>query len=183
MDMYLLLPFIFVFAARSRGVGPLLALWLAAAAAGAVVALGPRWDLRLYAPCFLAGVIAFKLFDGTPRRMPWWTWPPFVVALTLLFLWRPTLKGGWACCLILGIAIPRFAEMPDGLFRLACHLSRALLVRHLLEPLHLRLAGVRQAGRRATRAPLGGLRRHGHGAAGSALPLDRSAHDRRSESG
>jgi peptidoglycan/LPS O-acetylase OafA/YrhL len=121
MQMYLVLPAIFLLVQRQRGVRTALGLWAAA------FLFGLQWqrhrvlEMPAYVPCFLAGVVAFKLAGRRPR-MPYWLWPVALVVIALVHLWNPSVTSSWACCLALGLLIPEFAEMPEGLARRACHL-------------------------------------------------------------
>ena len=81
----------------------------------------PEEHLR-YSPCFLAGVVAYKLGTGSPRHWPASAWPVFLLAITTAFLLRPSVEAGWVCCLGVGIAVSRFHELSDGSLREACRL-------------------------------------------------------------
>ncbi len=123
MEMYLLLPALFLFS--RRGLAPLLGVFAAVCAASFWWLHSPRWDLfelPKYVPCFFAGVIAYRSGRGQPRSLPFWIWPLALALLTLAFLRHPTFAGGWCCTFCLALLIPRCREMPDGALRKGCQL-------------------------------------------------------------
>jgi peptidoglycan/LPS O-acetylase OafA/YrhL len=114
MQMYLTLPALFFFAKNSRTSRPLFALWIACALLALAWARAGRADLfdfPQYVPCFLAGVVAFRLAPVTRRSFPPLLWPVALVALTIVYLLWPTRPGGAVSCLVLGVLIPRFREL------------------------------------------------------------------------
>jgi peptidoglycan/LPS O-acetylase OafA/YrhL len=115
MQMYLLLPALFLVAA-AHSVRPLLGLWII----GLVAALRPWYfeargipDLIVYAPYFLSGVIAYKLLGVRRTLVPSALWPALLAAITVLYIRDPSDTGGRGpiCCLVLALAIPRFAQL------------------------------------------------------------------------
>jgi peptidoglycan/LPS O-acetylase OafA/YrhL len=121
MQMYLVLPAIFLLVQRRRGAGTALGLWAAAFIFGLAWQRHRVFEMPAYVPCFLAGVVAFKLAGRKPR-LPHWLWPIALAAIAFVYLWKSTLTSSWVCCLALGLLIPEFAEMPEGFVRRACHL-------------------------------------------------------------
>jgi peptidoglycan/LPS O-acetylase OafA/YrhL len=110
VQMYLALPFLFLW--RRRSLGWLLALWLACGLLGHFVQTIPAlgwFTLMLYVPNFLPGVIAFALPEK--RSLPSFCWPLFVLLLTGAYLWSPSRRMGATLCLLLGLALPRFREI------------------------------------------------------------------------
>jgi peptidoglycan/LPS O-acetylase OafA/YrhL len=116
MQMYLLLPVLFLLARSRRGIWMIAALW-----AGTALIDTHRTgllrhgvpELVIYVPCFVAGVFAYALTKQKNMRLPAWLWPAAVAALTFLFLRDPTYRNAWYCCLALAIAIPQFQEMTN----------------------------------------------------------------------
>jgi len=119
MHMYLLLPLCFYAAVKTQ---PIKLIWLilAGAAAIAVAAryFGKPWIFLPYAPCFLAGVMAYRVSTARRFSIPAYLWP---VGLLLWFgilfktLAIPSLHanrfvGSWVLCVILGLAIGSFRE-------------------------------------------------------------------------
>jgi peptidoglycan/LPS O-acetylase OafA/YrhL len=142
VQMYLFLPFLFVWVKRSgvtrsgvtrswvkqswmqrkRIFWSLLGLWavslLAAWVQPNVPALG-RASLLRFVPCFLPGIIAF----AGPRvpRLRSYLWPIFILGLVCAFSLYPVLPMGWMLCLILGIFIPFFREIQSRSIRFISH--------------------------------------------------------------
>ena len=114
VQMYLLLPFLFLLGrARSRRI--LFLVWVLSIPI-AILQLHTtgRLDVLGYAPCFLSGVIAWKLSLSLPRRFPGWLWPAAFVATWPLFFMathQNDMYYRWVFCLSLGLAIPWFQEI------------------------------------------------------------------------
>jgi peptidoglycan/LPS O-acetylase OafA/YrhL len=120
VQMYLLLPFLFVWIRGKRMFWPLMTLWLGSLIVATVQPREPllsRLSILLFVPNFLAGLIAFTL----PRlpRIRAFLWPSFVLGLVLVFTLRPVQLTGWVLCLILGMLIPSFAELTTPWLRAA----------------------------------------------------------------
>jgi peptidoglycan/LPS O-acetylase OafA/YrhL len=112
LQMYLFLPFIFMWVRGRRMFWPLLGVWTASVVAGLaqnhIQALG-RLSILFFVPNFLPGVIAFSR-PHTPRLSSW-LWPVFIMTLVTAFAVRPVFGMGWALCLLLGLLIPSFGEI------------------------------------------------------------------------
>ncbi len=121
MQMYLTLPFLYWVAVNVERASALFAIWFTAGAA-ALLAAPMIGDIFNYAPCFLSGVIAFKLSKRARRTIPYYLWPAFLAALSLAYLVVPTTPMSWLVCLALGVSIPRFEELPAGTLQRACQL-------------------------------------------------------------
>ncbi|MGH9495229.1 MAG: acyltransferase family protein [Candidatus Sulfotelmatobacter sp.] len=122
LQMYLFLPFIFMWVRGRSGVRALFLLWVAS--------LGAAWiqphigwlkwaSLLRFVPCFLPGIIAFVL-PPIPRLRSF-LWPVFVLGLVVAFTLRPTVESGWFLCLLLGMGMPFFQEIQSGWLRTASH--------------------------------------------------------------
>jgi peptidoglycan/LPS O-acetylase OafA/YrhL len=124
VQMYLLLPFLFLFA-RRHGWRGVLTGWIGSGAIGLVwmtwLSTRPGWwrlSLLRYIPCFLPGILAFTLYRIRPRINGRW-WLPAVLSLCAAYLlgyggvdgWRWT---HWFLCLTIGAAIPLFHSMSEG---------------------------------------------------------------------
>lgn len=110
VQMYLLLPFLFLW--RKRSVTFLLVLWLFSGILGRLpeTISSLRWfTLLIYVPNFLPGIIAFTLPEK--KTIPGYLWPPFILLLTAAFLIVPLRPIGAGMCLLLGLTIPRFREI------------------------------------------------------------------------
>lgn len=118
MQMYLMLPLCFLLV--QRGTRAVLGGLLVAIIAGCAVQWAPIpgiWRLSVFkfAPCFLAGVLAFRLLQ-TPRtsKAPAWVWPVLLLGLGTI---GATLDSNaslvaWPFCLVLALLIPRVHDVP-----------------------------------------------------------------------
>ncbi len=106
VQMYLVLPILFPLVRAPRGGARLILIYIVAAP------LSLFNPLFLYAPCFLAGVIAYKLLGTVRPRLPAWLWLPAVVGAVAFYLSRPYSESSWlkdvSICLIVGASIPLF---------------------------------------------------------------------------
>lgn len=118
VQMYLVLPVLFLLA-RSQSVWALFAVWVIAVAVGIAE---PHFTGRLgvieYAPCFVAGVIAWRLSRSVQTSIAGWLWPAAFAAISIIFIFASKSQTGehlfydrWAFCLALGITIPMFQEL------------------------------------------------------------------------
>ena len=117
VQMYLVLPALFALVTRERAPRALL-LWVAAAVLGGLQEQTTltRLDLARYAPCFVAGVVAFQQERRPPEaRAPWFGWP--LVILACFALRQFGLESGWLGCLLLGTTVARFRQVELGWIR------------------------------------------------------------------
>lgn len=113
VQMYLLLPVLFQLL-RRRSLRWPLALW---ALSIPLALLQPQVSARLnvieFAPCFLAGVLAWRM-PGR-ERLPGWLWPLFLALASAGFVAcaepRANNYGRWMVCLAVGLALPWLREM------------------------------------------------------------------------
>src|SRR5581483_7242063 len=114
VQMYLTLPFLFLLGrARSRNV--LFLLWIASIPVAILqIHTTARLNVLGYAPCFIAGVLAWKLSLSVPRRFAGWLWPlAFVATWPVFFLanHEDNMYYRWVFCITLGLTIPWFQEI------------------------------------------------------------------------
>jgi peptidoglycan/LPS O-acetylase OafA/YrhL len=125
MQMYLVLPILYLLVRRISTRIALLGWWLTASMICLLcVRFGdqsPNGSLA-YLPCFLAGVGAYGLLRLPHNQRRFVFWPVTLIACTLLYLWHPTLPMSWVCCLALAVAISRCAAMRRGTVSRACNL-------------------------------------------------------------
>jgi len=122
VQMYLVLPFLFLFF-RARPLRWLLALW---AVSIPLALLQPHVSARLnvieFAPCFLAGALAWRM-QGR-ERWPAWLWPLVLAAACLAFVAyaepRSNNYGRWAVSLAVGLAIPWMRQLAAPALNRAC---------------------------------------------------------------
>lgn len=118
IQMYLLLPGLFLLAGRweSRAPGRVGLLWLAAV--GVVLVLwrmGANYQLLNFTPCFLPGILAFTL-RNTRRTLPPAALFAYLLACAALMSALvnrgvPETLAAWPLCLGLGLLIPRCREL------------------------------------------------------------------------
>jgi peptidoglycan/LPS O-acetylase OafA/YrhL len=132
VQMYIVLPFLYIAVQRWRSVRFVLMLCLAAIACQAFVFVPHgRWlfDLIRYIPCFLSGVLAYQVGRRATARIPGWIWPillTFLVALHCI-LWRNRRESivanlaGYLICMLIGFAAPWFRELPRSPVTAAAH--------------------------------------------------------------
>ena len=112
VQMYVVLPFLYVWLERRAKTGSLLILWVVSLITASVqphIMSLARLSILIFVPNFLAGVIAFSV--APPRRVRSFLWPIFILALIGTFTLRPNQPTGWALCLALGLAIPCFRDL------------------------------------------------------------------------
>jgi peptidoglycan/LPS O-acetylase OafA/YrhL len=139
VQMYLFLPPLFLLAGRIRSVRPLFLLWAASLAIALVHArFGHMPDLVRFMPCFLPGIIAYKLLvlrrpaqENAPSasssvrsrlQLPFFVWPLFLLGICWTYVLEQGKEHGWLICLVVGAAIPYFAEMQNPWLRRASQL-------------------------------------------------------------
>jgi peptidoglycan/LPS O-acetylase OafA/YrhL len=130
VQMYVFLPFLFLWIRKKRGaVWRLSLLWLLSlfiavieikvAAITGPASLAKRLSLLRRIPNFLPGVMAFVL-PHTPKLKSF-LWPIFIFILLGFYVAFPVEAMGWALCLILGLGIPWFGEIQTTSLRMVCN--------------------------------------------------------------
>jgi peptidoglycan/LPS O-acetylase OafA/YrhL len=148
MQMYLFLPALYLLARSVRsallfvvfwGVAVLLAMYIYRLDVPGTHYSGLRPgfpDLLIYVPCFLPGILAYKLTKMRKLELPAAMWPIALAVLTTTYLLRPSNKVGWVCCLLLGIATPQFREMtspiPRRIVRIIARYSYGIYLTHFI---------------------------------------------------
>lgn len=106
VQMYLVLPLLFIALKGRRSGGGLTLIYLAGAA------LSLFFPVCRFVPCFLAGVMAYKLLDWLRPRFAAWLWYPVVTGAVAFYVGFPGSDELWwkdvAVCLAIGAAIPLF---------------------------------------------------------------------------
>ena len=137
IQMYLILPIFFLLARSCRGILPLVGVWFGFVIV-ALVAIRTHHlaNVVIYVPCFIPGIIAYKLGKSGSGTLPFYLWPATIVAMTAVFLEDPVNWMGWICCLIIGLSIPAFSEMRHSGLNYVCHLiarySYGIYLTHLI---------------------------------------------------
>jgi peptidoglycan/LPS O-acetylase OafA/YrhL len=120
MRMYLLLPLIYLLARKWRSPIPVALLGILAVIAGSgsryVEKLGfPDWFI--FAPCFMAGALAYKASSLRRLNLPAALWPIALALMTLFYLHHDTSARSWCTCLALGPLLPQFREFSTPVIR------------------------------------------------------------------
>ncbi len=139
VQMYVLLPFLYM-VARRHGIKAIIQIACAAAVIGLpfdwaisthlVRGLG-RLDIIYFAPCFIAGVIAYRLSKNRIPTISSTLWPVAVLGIVTIYVaWQalfpnPTNRypayRAWIVCWMLGLLIPQFQEMKLRWLRTTSH--------------------------------------------------------------
>ncbi len=135
VQMYILLPFIYLYLVRSRAPSvAILLLWIASLAISFLGFFASQLfflHAATFPALFLGGALAYQLGKTLAPRIPAAVWAPAVLALILLrgvalesgedfFSPRNTLVN--ACtCLLLGFMIPCFENLPASLLTKSAH--------------------------------------------------------------
>jgi len=117
VQMYVVLPALFL-VFRNRSVKLLLAGWcLSVIMALVQPSLGEQFAVLKFAPCFLGGVIAWRLMrNGGAARFPGWLWPLAIAIVSITWMsagaerFLPLHIAAFGLCL--GLSVPLFKEIP-----------------------------------------------------------------------
>jgi peptidoglycan/LPS O-acetylase OafA/YrhL len=106
VQMYLVLPILYLLLRASKGNGRLGLIYLN----GTLLSL--FYLLFRYVPCFLAGVIAYRLLRTLRPRLPHLLWCPTIIGVVALYTMTPYSDQSWSkdvfSCLAVGLLIPLF---------------------------------------------------------------------------
>jgi peptidoglycan/LPS O-acetylase OafA/YrhL len=118
--VYLLLPLIYLLAKKWRSPLPVALLWILAVIAGS----GSHYFEKLgfsnwfiFAPCFMAGALAYKASSLRRLNLPAALWPIALALITLFYLRHDTSARSWWTRLALGLRLPQFREISTPVFR------------------------------------------------------------------
>ena len=129
VQMYVMLPGLYLIARRRSFTGMAIAL-VAAVALGLFVHLVPMrgvWRLTVltFAPCFLAGVLAYHVARRRRPVVPAAAWPLALLGLAALFAAIRLIPGhperSWIGCLLIGLLIPLVRDLPASAVTRAAH--------------------------------------------------------------
>jgi peptidoglycan/LPS O-acetylase OafA/YrhL len=143
LQMYVALPALFLFASRVRSWWGMIAFWWSAVALWFAVGFSTGMlplseggirspaeallKFTRFVPCFLPGVVAYKLW-GRSRFLPASSWLIFLGVCCAVFLWfsgsRP-IEAGWFICFAIGLGVSFFREMRENILtRLTKRIAR-----------------------------------------------------------
>ena len=127
VQMYIVLPLLFVFLRRFPSWWVPVCLWiLDVAAILLMLKLRVREipALLQYTPCFLAGIIGYRLWSVARMDLRFWGWPIVITSCLALRVLAEatairyaTTLSPWFVCLFLGCAVPQFRELGRGWVR------------------------------------------------------------------
>lgn len=126
VQMYVFLPFLY-FVIRRKNYWSL-PLWIVSVLVAATVPnVITRLSVLYFAPCFVAGLVAFDLHRTARRKLPSWMWP-FIVLLAIAAFGPldnihliSKMRRAWAISLLLGLAIPYTKEMTASAVKKVSH--------------------------------------------------------------
>lgn len=127
-QLYFILPALFLLVQRWPGPAPVFGLWCATLVLALVQPLipnGGRLDILEYAPCFVAGILCYKLTKTVRATMPFSLWPLLLIpGLLLIFIFPPTPKNwpvAWVACFLMAITVPFIRQTRSTLIRNVSH--------------------------------------------------------------
>jgi peptidoglycan/LPS O-acetylase OafA/YrhL len=117
VQMYVVLPALFLLARGRQAVVRLLLLFIAFCALGVFVQIKTgHLNMAEYVPCFISGVLCYALRNKVPQKITAYAWVPFLLAVIAVFVGtikqgdEPLYWSGWLYCLLLGFAINLFRD-------------------------------------------------------------------------
>jgi peptidoglycan/LPS O-acetylase OafA/YrhL len=125
MQMYLFLPSLFLLVRSTRSVWRIALVCALSIGLAILALLHPGIPLLVrFIPCFLPGVIAYQVQRKKISQLPAFLWPLLITILTVLYTagyTEPSWWRRWTACLILGLAVPRFAQISSRWLVATCH--------------------------------------------------------------
>lgn len=119
VQMYVFLPLIYNYIGPSASLTKLSRLYAIAVAAGLIAPMiSARMSVATFAPCFMAGVLAYSLQRRRQAPLlPAWLWPIALASTVAVYVVVEDATEGvhhqllqWSTCLAVGILIPAFAQ-------------------------------------------------------------------------
>lgn len=129
VQMYCFLPFLFM--ALRRGPYRSILFWIISVLASLTIPLifQGRLNVIAYAPCFIAGIVAYGVAQALPKRLPAWLWPvtlALAIAVWKMFDSNPSFLAqvhrAWIFAFVLGILLVQFKEITQPTVARAAHL-------------------------------------------------------------
>jgi peptidoglycan/LPS O-acetylase OafA/YrhL len=123
VQMYIILPLLFVVLRRFSAWWLPIILWAFDVLFIVILAKSrvKGVPLLIYTPCFLAGVVGYRLWSARRMRLPFFAWPMAIISFAVLrvlaeatSLPQATTLSAWSTCLLLGFAVPQFRELGSG---------------------------------------------------------------------
>ena len=118
VQMYVALPLLHWIVRRRTGLLNLLMLYGFFCAVGlAMLRYTEHLNMFAYIPCFLCGVLCYRLCRQPRQRLPGIVWLPFLLVATVAFVVpirfgeEPRIWAGWIFCLCLALVIPSVRDV------------------------------------------------------------------------
>lgn len=122
VQMYLVLPVISLVLRSPKGSSGLPLIYVT----GSLLSL--FYPLFRYCPCFLAGVMAYKLLGMLRPCFPAWLWCPAITAAVVLYVQAPFSDQSWLkdvlMCMVAGVSIPLFHANSGALAAAASQVAK-----------------------------------------------------------
>jgi peptidoglycan/LPS O-acetylase OafA/YrhL len=122
MQMYLLLPALFLLARRLKSPWTPVAGWVLMSSSMFVWLRSGHDDILQYVPCFLPGIVAYAFSFQKRLAWPFLGWPLLLWSSLVLFMVVNRLEVGWLICFAVGTAALHFVEMSNRWLCRASHL-------------------------------------------------------------
>ena len=121
VEMYVLLPFIFMLLGRAHWQKAILLLTASAAVtAGLCYRFTGHLNLLAFTGCFLAGCTSYKISRSVSARWPAYVWPVFLVAITAAGIaFTQKIAVEWGLCFGIALLFPALRDMPASRFTAA----------------------------------------------------------------
>ena len=118
MQMYLLLPLIFMFVNAGNLIKRIVIVYIAVfLSAWLLPDISSRFSFALFFPCFMAGILAYGLQSKVKESIHGYLWPVFLAVIIALYIIIEELVPGihhnilqWFICMSVGLMIPVFSS-------------------------------------------------------------------------
>ncbi len=118
VQMYCLLPIVYMLVCRWNGIATAIILWIISLPlAFWQPTISDRGSVIGFAPCFLGGVIAFAMERDSVAALHAKWWIPFLAGLVAMYLSVQMISGDmffrpaqWVVCAVLGVSMPLFKD-------------------------------------------------------------------------
>ena len=121
MQMCVFLPALFVLSRKVRSLSLHILAWGLVTAAVYIRVVSGHGYLTRFFPCFLAGVIAYRISTQQQPRLPFAGWPLLLWGLSILFATLHNFPACWSICFVVAIMAPHFRPTENHLLRSASH--------------------------------------------------------------
>jgi peptidoglycan/LPS O-acetylase OafA/YrhL len=124
IQMYVILPVVFLALKRRRWLTPMIGMWVLSAIAGiAVYTLTHKLNFFAFTGCFLSGSLAYKLRQTVAPKWTSGLWLLAMLAASVIgACFTLIIPVEWLVCLALALLFPRCEDAKSSLFTQTCHL-------------------------------------------------------------